>query len=136
GFFIWSTRGRMMRPVKHLATGEIELIGSYEQVYLNIACGTSVPQGATHAEIQATNMLSLVASCTPFSDLNQSPRNMHQCQMGKQTMGTSCHSITRRSDNILYRLQTPQSPLTHTMNHVDYRMDTYPTGTNAVVAVI
>jgi len=25
---------------------------------------------------------------TPYSDFNQSPRNMYQCQMGKQTMGT------------------------------------------------
>ena len=33
-------------------------------------------------------MLSIVASLTPFSDYNQSPRNMYQCQMGKQTMGT------------------------------------------------
>ena len=33
-------------------------------------------------------MLSVVASLTPFSDYNQSPRNMYQCQMGKQTMGT------------------------------------------------
>ena len=33
-------------------------------------------------------MLSVVASQTPYSDFNQSPRNMYQCQMGKQTMGT------------------------------------------------
>ena len=33
-------------------------------------------------------MLSIVASLTPFSDYNQSPRNMYQCQMAKQTMGT------------------------------------------------
>ena len=33
-------------------------------------------------------MLSVVASLTPYSDFNQSPRNMYQCQMSKQTMGT------------------------------------------------
>ena len=33
-------------------------------------------------------MLSIAASLTPFSDYNQSPRNMYQCQMAKQTMGT------------------------------------------------
>ena len=33
-------------------------------------------------------MLSVVASLTPHSGFNQSPRNMYQCQMGKQTMGT------------------------------------------------
>ena len=42
----------------------------------------------THTETHPMAMLSVVASLTPFSDFNQSPRNMYQCQMGKQTMGT------------------------------------------------
>lgn len=42
----------------------------------------------SHAEFSTAAMLSVVASLTPFSDFNQSPRNMYQCQMGKQTMGT------------------------------------------------
>ena len=40
------------------------------------------------AEFHTGEMLSVVASLTPYSDFNQSPRNMYQCQMGKQTMGT------------------------------------------------
>ena len=48
----------------------------------------------THRELDPTNMLSVVASLTPFSDCNQSPRNMYQCQMGKQSMGTAAHSLT------------------------------------------
>lgn len=39
-------------------------------------------------------MLSVVASLTPYSDFNQSPRNMYQCQMGKQTMGTPSQVCT------------------------------------------
>lgn len=42
----------------------------------------------THAETSTAALLSVVASLTPYSDFNQSPRNMYQCQMGKQTMGT------------------------------------------------
>jgi hypothetical protein len=42
----------------------------------------------SHAEVNCAAMLSVVASLTPYSDFNQSPRNMYQCQMGKQTMGT------------------------------------------------
>ena len=41
----------------------------------------------THSEFHPSAMLSVVASLTPYSDYNQSPRNMYQCQMGKQTMG-------------------------------------------------
>jgi len=36
---------------------------------------------ATHEEIHPTNMLSVVANLTPWSDHNQSPRNMYQCQV-------------------------------------------------------
>jgi DNA-directed RNA polymerase beta subunit len=41
-------------------------------------------------------MLSVVASMTPYSDYNQSPRNMYQCQMGKQTMGTPAQALQYR----------------------------------------
>ena len=32
-------------------------------------------------EIKPTGFLSAVASLTPYSDFNQSPRNMYQCQV-------------------------------------------------------
>lgn len=36
---------------------------------------------ATHEEIHPTGMLSVVANLTPWSEHNQSPRNMYQCQV-------------------------------------------------------
>ena len=40
----------------------------------------------------------------------QSPRNMYQCQMGKQTMATPTHTWHLSSETKVYRLQTPTSP--------------------------
>lgn len=80
--------------------------------------------------------MSVVANLTPFSEFNQSPRNMYQCQMGKQTMGTPCHSIQNRADNKLYRLNFPQSPIVKTKIYDHYKLDDYPIGTNAIVAVV
>jgi DNA-directed RNA polymerase beta subunit len=57
-------------------------------------------------------------------------------QMGKQTMGTPCHALKNRSDNKLYRIQTPQTPMVRPGMHDYYDIDNYPMGTNAVVAVI
>ena len=57
-------------------------------------------------------------------------------QMGKQTLGTPCHALAHRGDNKLYRIQTPQSPITRPVSHDLYQVDDYPLGTNAVVAVI
>ncbi|CAI5967511.1 unnamed protein product [Closterium sp. NIES-65] len=118
------------------------------QVFLDVLCpdGSSAPSApsgqasatgsATHEEVRPTDILSVMASLTPWSDYNQSPRNMYQCQMGKQTMGMPLHSFPFRNDNKLYRLQTPQTPIARTAAYDDYAMDHYPTGANAVVAVL
>jgi len=138
GLFLFTIAARVVRPVLQRATGRTEYIGPMEQPFMDIAClPEDIREGiTTHQELDPANMLSLIASLTPFSDYNQSPRNMYQCQMGKQTMGTPCHSFPYRSDNKLYRIQTPQAPLVQTAVHGEYKMDEYPNGTNAVVAVL
>eukprot|EP00466_Bigelowiella_natans_P020247 jgi/Bigna1/86206/estExt_fgenesh1_pg.C_80315 len=117
----------------------IEWVGPMEQCFMAIACTEEDFQDGgsfSHQEINPAYMLSLVASLTPFSDFNQSPRNMYQCQMGKQSMGHPLHSFPDRSDNTLYRLQTPQRPIVRNKNLTLYGMDEYPIGCNAVVAVL
>ena len=91
GLYIWTTPAKMMRPVKHLATGVVELIGCFEQIYLDIAVLPSevVPAVSSHVETNPTNMLSVVANATPFCDFNQSPRNMYQCVSGDHDVLTS-----------------------------------------------
>lgn len=56
------------------------------QAYMEIKCpGGNEVSGPnyipTHEEINATAFLSVVANLTPWSDHNQSPRNMYQCQV-------------------------------------------------------
>jgi DNA-directed RNA polymerase I subunit RPA2 len=51
-------------------------------------------------------------------------------------MGTPSTSLNHRTDNKLYRLQSGQSPLVRPKLHNTYAMDSFPNGTNAVVAVI
>ncbi|XP_043913930.1 DNA-directed RNA polymerase I subunit RPA2 [Protopterus annectens] len=138
GLFIFTNPCRMVRPVRNLALGKEELIGTMEQLFMNIALFEDevMPEVSTHQELFPHSMLSVVANLIPFSDHNQSPRNMYQCQMGKQTMGFPLYTYKERSDNKLYRLQMPQSPLVRPYMYDYYDMDSYPTGTNAVVAVI
>nr|XP_002131003.1 DNA-directed RNA polymerase I subunit RPA2-like [Ciona intestinalis]XP_018667297.1 DNA-directed RNA polymerase I subunit RPA2-like [Ciona intestinalis] len=137
GLYLMSQEARMVRPVMNLITGTVEMIGSFEQVYMNICI---IPEEAhkmtTHQELSQHSILSAVASLTPYSDFNQSPRNMYQCQMGKQTMGTPCQAIAYRADNKLYRIQTPQAALVRPYMYDHYKMDNFPFGQNAVVAVI
>lgn len=140
GLYLFSSRSRMMRPVKYLPNMKTDHVGPFEQVYLDIACvPEEVQPGSTtfsHLEHAPTHMLSVLANLTPFSDYNQSPRNMYQCQMGKQTMGTPSTNLPHRTDNKLYRIQTPQTPIVRPALHDTYGFDSFPNGTNAVVAVI
>ncbi|KAJ8622002.1 hypothetical protein MRB53_030531 [Persea americana] len=146
GLFLFTSPSRFVRPVRNISlppkeTGGVELIGPFEQAYMEIRCLDGGGGGrsyfpATHEEIHPTGILSVVASLTPWSDHNQSPRNMYQCQMAKQTMGFSSQALQFRTDNKLYHLQTPQSPIVRTAAYSKYCMDEFPTGTNAIVAVL
>jgi DNA-directed RNA polymerase I subunit RPA2 len=83
GLYLFSTPARMIRAVKYLTTETKDYVGPFEQAYMDIACMPEdvVPGITTHQEFNPTDMLSVVASLTPFSDFNQSPRNMYQCQV-------------------------------------------------------
>ncbi|OWB73087.1 hypothetical protein B5S31_g2819 [[Candida] boidinii] len=138
GLYLFAGHSRMVRPVKYLPLDKEDILGPFEQVYMNVAV---VPEEIennvhSHVEFAPTNILSILANLTPFSDFNQSPRNMYQCQMGKQTMGTPGVALVHRSDNKLYRLQSGQTPIVKANLYDEYGMDNFPNGTNAVVAVI
>lgn len=138
GIYMASQPSRMVRPVKYLPLEKEDYVGTHEQPYMSIACTEPeiVSGESTHVEFDPTNMLSILANMTPFSDFNQSPRNMYQCQMGKQTMGTPGAAISRRTDNKMYRIQTGQTPIVRAPLHNEYGFDNFPNGMNAVVAVI
>ncbi|WJX93025.1 DNA-directed RNA polymerase I subunit RPA2 [Trifolium repens] len=147
GLYLFTSASRFVRPVRNISipsngNENIELIGPFEQVFMEIRCpdggdgGRKSPFPATHEEIHPTGMLSVVANLTPWSDHNQSPRNMYQCQMAKQTMAFASQTIKHRADQKLYHLQTPQTPIVRTSAYTEYNIDEFPTGTNAIVAVL
>ncbi|KAK2740304.1 DNA-directed RNA polymerase I subunit RPA2 [Myotisia sp. PD_48] len=138
GVYMFSQAARMYRPVKYLPLDKLDYVGPFEQPYMEIAClPADIMSGvSTHIEFDPTNILSILANMTPFSDFNQSPRNMYQCQMSKQTMGTPGAAIEYRTDNKLYRLQTGQTPVVRPPLYNAYGLDNFPNGMNAVVAVI
>ncbi|WVZ59479.1 hypothetical protein U9M48_009611 [Paspalum notatum var. saurae] len=147
GLYLFTNPARFVRPVRNLLTPSdgkqsIELIGPFEQAFMEIRCPDGGDGGrqkvfpATHEEIHPTAILSVVANLTPWSDHNQSPRNMYQCQMAKQTMGFCGQALKFRTDVKAFHLQTPQTPIVRTATYSKYCMDEFPSGTNAIVAVL
>ena len=137
GLFLFTREARLCRPVHNLLLNTIEYISPFEQIYLSIACvEEDIRTDSEYQELNPSNILSILASNIPFLEYNQSPRNMYQCQMAKQTMGTPFHNHPYRFDNKVYRLITPQLPLVKGKSLEEYGLADYPSGTNAVVAVI
>ncbi|KAJ1361555.1 hypothetical protein KIN20_020832 [Parelaphostrongylus tenuis] len=134
GLYIFSDPARLIRPVRNIVTDSVEYIGTFEQVYLSIVIDPSEAEhGVTiHQELHPSCLFSFAGNLIPFPDHNQSPRNVYQCQMGKQTMGTAVHSWHTRADNKIF----PQNPLIKLEAYDRYEMNDYPLGTNACVAVI
>lgn len=138
GIYMASRPSRMVRPVKYLPLGKEDYVGPTEQAFMGIAVVPWEIDSSfhTHVEFKPTNILSILANMTPFSDHNQSPRNMYQCQMAKQTMGTPTTALAHRTDNKMYHLQTGQTPVVRSSLYNQYGLDNWPNGMNAVVAVI
>ena len=149
GIYIFTGPGRLSRPVKKLGTsqyekGSVYWVGTQEQIFLDIAAlHKDVGDARVEAlkgnfdfiEMNTTSALSLTASLIPYFEMNCSPRNLFQCGMAKQTMGSCFHSVTRRNDNKLYFTHACQAALLRTENQHVYRMDDYPNGVNVVLAV-
>ena len=55
-------------------------------------------------------------------------RVIYQCQMAKQTFGVPSHTLEHRSDNKMYRLQTPQEPICRAKQHDAWLLDDLPLG--------
>ena len=133
--YVFTTQQRMMRPVMNNSAGKIEYIGPLEQIFMLIG---ALPEDTDkpHCEVHRTSILSLVASLTPFSDFNQSPRNMYQCQMAKQTMGYPQHNESSKTESKTYHVHYPQRPIVRNSTQDSHALLDFPLGTNAVVAVL
>lgn len=84
GIYMFSQAARMFRPVKYIPLNSVDYVGPFEQPHMSIACTTpEIESGdSTHVEFDPTNILSILANQTPFSDFNQSPRNMYATPVG------------------------------------------------------
>lgn len=76
GLYLFVGPARMMRPVINLSSQQIEYIGTFEQVYMDVCVSTdeSYTGITTHKELSKTSFMSNLANLIPMPDCNQSPR--------------------------------------------------------------
>ena len=90
----------------------------------------------THCEIMVGMMLGVLASCIPFADHNQSPRNTYQSAQGKQAMGIYATNYALRLDTLAHVLRYPQRPLVNTHFSQFFHGDKISNGINAIVCIL
>ena len=89
----------------------------------------------THCEINPCLILGALASCIPFLNHNQSPRNTYQSAMGKQAVGIHATNLNKRYDTFLHVLYYPQKPLVNTKMMKYFNFNSMPSGINAIIAI-
>ena len=90
----------------------------------------------THCEIHPSTMFGILASCIPFPEHNQSPRNTYQCAMGKQSIGVYVTNFEERMDKTAYVLSYPMAPLVDTRLMHMIKLVNIPNGINVIVAIM
>ena len=90
----------------------------------------------THSEIHPSTIFGILASCIPFPEHNQSPRNTYQCAMGKQAMGVYVTNYDSRLDKTAYVLNYPMRPLVDTRIMGLINLHKIPSGSPVIVAIM
>ena len=157
---IYTDGGRLVRPVFKVKNNQITIpTGDYDwnSLFINHKFNESILEyidpneqnnsligtytdkldkfDYTHCEIHPSTIFGILASCIPFPENNQSPRNTYQCAMGKQAMGVYVTNYKERMDKTSYVLTNPMRPLVDTRVMNIIKLNEIPSGENVIVAI-
>jgi DNA-directed RNA polymerase II subunit RPB2 len=90
----------------------------------------------THCEIHPSTIFGILASCIPFPENNQAPRNTYQTCQAKQAIGVFSLNFDKRMDKTSYVLTYPSKPLVETRLLNFIKINNVPSGHQIHVAIM
>jgi DNA-directed RNA polymerase beta subunit len=90
----------------------------------------------SHSEIHPSTIFGVLASCIPFPEHNQAPRNTYQCAMAKQAIGVYATNYDQRMDKTAYVLTYPSRPLVDNRLMNLIQLNKIPSGCQVHVAIM
>lgn len=133
--YIFSDRGRLTRPLSD-RRGGLDWIDPAEAQSLTVAMfPRESAETFSHCEIHPALLFGICSGAIPFSDHNQSPRNVYETSMMKQAIGMFAINYVERYDTIAEVLDYPQKALVSTVIGRAVGMHERPAGINCIVAI-
>lgn len=108
-----------------------------ENAVSGVGAGAGNPPVSVYTHVDPDPSISLLGACAsaiPFSNHNQSARNMFQSAMSKQTIGHAVYG--QRCDTNHHFMHTPQCALVKTAGDDLLDHDEYPSGQNVCLMVV
>ena len=119
-----------------MAHGIIEYVDAWEALDYTVSFKSPAPPGYTHVAPHPTGFICTAAGTIPFANHNQAPRNSYQSGMAEQAVSAPCISVFDHHEmNYRHVLWYPQTPVCTTQIAEVKNLNSWPMGTNAIVAI-
>lgn len=132
---VLSEGGRITRPF-HDRAGRVVWLDAAECQHSTIAMYPDEPAAFEYVEIHPSMVYGIAAGCIPFSDHNQSPRNVYESSMIKQALGIPVTNWLYRYDSSLEWMPLVQRSLVSTEIARAVGCADLPAGVNCIVAIM
>jgi DNA-directed RNA polymerase beta subunit len=143
---ILSDAGRLLYPVvisnqckqsssfiESLNSGQILLLDKNEIEDMCLSENDILSSDEKYTDFLFSLSLGYLGCLIPYSNHNQAPRNIYQCQMSKQAIGF----MMNQDRSLIYNsLIYPQAPIVGTIIQYSNFFYEHPTGVNAIVAIM
>lgn len=133
--FLYTEKGRMIRPLLRTSDGKFDYIDQYEQSSDDVTVRFEPDPQATHVEIHGSCQMGMAAAVAPFANHSQASRIAFQAAMSKKSIGCDPYYLRNHVDGSAYMWYGQRDICSTTMSRI-LTDEQRTTGINVVIAIV